>query len=73
MTNKLALLSKLLQLYTVIKLSGIVDAVDTTDPNLIVINSVDLSFCKTCSDGRRDVFLHVFFLSFVLTISVLAA
>jgi len=40
-------LSKLLQLYAVIKLSAIVDPADTTAPDPIVINSLDPCFCKT--------------------------
>jgi retinol dehydrogenase 12 len=40
-------LSKLLQLYTAIKLSALIDPTSTTDPNPIVINSVDPCFCKT--------------------------
>ncbi|KAJ9142348.1 NAD(P)-binding protein [Pleurostoma richardsiae] len=44
-------LSKLLQLYTVIKLSAIVDPVDSTNPNPIVINSLDPCFCKTGLSG----------------------
>ncbi|KAI1379215.1 hypothetical protein F4677DRAFT_410934 [Hypoxylon crocopeplum] len=40
-------LSKLLQLYTCIKLCEIVDPANTADPHPIVINSVDPCFCKT--------------------------
>jgi hypothetical protein len=41
----------LLQLYTVIKLSAIVDPVNSTNPNPIVINSLDPCFCKTGLSG----------------------
>ncbi|KXX78342.1 Retinol dehydrogenase 14 [Madurella mycetomatis] len=47
-------LSKLLQLYTAIKLSAIVDPVNTTNPNPIVINSVDPCFCKTGLSGELN-------------------
>jgi retinol dehydrogenase-12 len=40
-------LSKLLQLYAAIKLSAVVDPVNTANPNPIVINSLDPCFCKT--------------------------
>lgn len=40
-------LSKLLQLYSAIKLSAIVDPINTPNPNPIVINSLDPCFCKT--------------------------
>jgi hypothetical protein len=37
----------LLQLYATLKLSSIIDPVDTNNPNPIVINSLDPCFCKT--------------------------
>ena len=45
-------LSKLLQIYTEIKLCSIVDPVKTSDPHPIVINSVDPCFCKTGLSGE---------------------
>jgi NAD(P)-dependent dehydrogenase (short-subunit alcohol dehydrogenase family) len=45
-------LSKLLQLYAIIKLSAAVDNITATDPNPIVVNSLDPCFCKTgLADG----------------------
>ncbi|KAJ8119750.1 hypothetical protein ONZ43_g3368 [Nemania bipapillata] len=40
-------LSKLIQLYTLIKLATLVDPVNETKPHPIVINSVDPCFCET--------------------------
>ncbi|KAI1128811.1 hypothetical protein F5Y10DRAFT_239954 [Nemania abortiva] len=40
-------LSKLIQLYTLIKLAALVDPVNGTDAHPIVINSVDPCFCET--------------------------
>jgi len=54
-------LSKLLQLYTAIKLCAIVDPANTTDPNPIVINSVDPCFCKTGLSGELSGGPKVFF------------
>ncbi|PYH94455.1 NAD(P)-binding protein [Aspergillus ellipticus CBS 707.79] len=45
-------LSKLLQIYGAIKLCQILDPENTEDPNPIVINSVDPSFCKTGLSGE---------------------
>ncbi|KAH6660310.1 hypothetical protein BKA67DRAFT_653502 [Truncatella angustata] len=47
-------LSKLLQLYTEIKLCEIVDPADTSNANPIVINSVDPCFCKTGLSGEMS-------------------
>ncbi|KAI0015271.1 hypothetical protein F4780DRAFT_773666 [Xylariomycetidae sp. FL0641] len=54
-------LSKLLQLYTTIKLCAIVDPANTTEPYPIVINSVDPCFCKTGLSGDLKGGPKVFF------------
>ncbi|KAK3944453.1 hypothetical protein QBC46DRAFT_305049 [Diplogelasinospora grovesii] len=54
-------LSKLLQLYTVIKLCAIVDPVNTADSNPIVINTLDPCFCKTGLAGELKGGAKVFF------------
>ncbi|RYP08954.1 hypothetical protein DL764_001565 [Monosporascus ibericus] len=54
-------LSKLLQLYTAVKLSAIVDPVNTSDPNPIVMNSVDPCFCKTKLSGELTGGPKIFF------------
>ncbi|KFA50071.1 hypothetical protein S40293_08602, partial [Stachybotrys chartarum IBT 40293] len=57
-------LSKLLQIYIAIKLSAVVDPLDATELNPIVINSVDPCFCKTGlsgeMNGRPKTFFKVF-------------
>ncbi|KAK5655828.1 hypothetical protein OQA88_5366 [Cercophora sp. LCS_1] len=40
-------LSKLLQIFTIIRLSALVDTPGTTNPHTLVINSLDPCFCKT--------------------------
>ncbi|EXJ87215.1 hypothetical protein A1O3_04174 [Capronia epimyces CBS 606.96] len=56
-------LSKLFQLYIIIKLSAIVDPIDADNPNPnpIVINSLDPCFCKTGLSGDLTGAPKVFF------------
>ncbi|KAK2613983.1 hypothetical protein N8I77_000848 [Diaporthe amygdali] len=59
-------LSKLLQLYIIIKLCAIVDPANTTEPNPIVINSLDPCFCKTGLTGDLKGLMKVMFKVFEL-------
>lgn len=54
-------LSKLLQMFAVIKLSAAVDPVETSEPNPIVINSLDPCFCKTGLASELTGVIKVFF------------
>ncbi|KAJ4290252.1 hypothetical protein N0V90_010467 [Kalmusia sp. IMI 367209] len=45
-------LSKLLQLYFIIKLASVIDPPNTTNPNPVVVNAMDPCFCK--SELARD-------------------
>lgn len=51
----------MLQIYSTIKLSAIIDPLNTKDPNPIVINSVDPCFCKTGLSGELTGAPKVFF------------
>ncbi|KAH8907672.1 NAD(P)-binding protein [Coniochaeta sp. PMI_546] len=53
-------LSKLLQLYATIRLSAMVGIANSTEPNPIVINSLDPCFCKTGLPGELKGALRIF-------------
>ncbi|PWY88087.1 NAD(P)-binding protein [Aspergillus sclerotioniger CBS 115572] len=57
-------LSKLIQLYSVIKLASIVDPVGSGNSNAIVINSLDPCFCKTGLGGDLGCVGKVLYKSF---------